>query len=214
MAGVSFLLLPQDELELVEKLTGEFSLTLLASDLAPGGKPNIVASPLDALPDDLALPVRPGKEPSAPAIFLFWCSGIGPIQMRDDSAPSDDPVDRVADLLTREATDDWRDLIDLSRTPVIRFHRSAWHDDDRTRMKPALLQAMPVPVKKHPVQVSSLHAAIEKWMKTRGERLDPFDYCTELPIEPPRSRSRFGVWAWPQACGWVREGGEIWPWTG
>jgi hypothetical protein len=36
----------------MEGLTGEFGLRLLASDIAPGGEPELIASPVKAVPDD------------------------------------------------------------------------------------------------------------------------------------------------------------------
>ena len=211
---MSYLLLPGDEAVLVEGVTREFGLIFLASALAPAGKPKMIASPAEAVPGDLALPAQPHQQPSAPIEFFWWCSEIGPIKTLGDAPPSDNPRDRVAELLNREATDDWRDLIDLKRTPVIRYSRSGWHDDRRTRMRPGALRAMAMPVREQPDVLDQLHARIVRWMQNEGERLDPFDHCSDVPIERPSNTSQFSVWAWPEALAWVRGGGEIWPWTG
>jgi hypothetical protein len=197
----------------MEGLTGEFGLRLLASEIAPGAEPELIASPVKAVPDDLALPPQPQRQRSAPTEFLWWCSKLGPIQTLRDAPPSDDPGDHVAELLNREATDAWHDLIDLTRTPVIRYRRSMWHDNCRRRMQPGVLQGMAAPVSEQ-AGVNRLHARISRWMKRHGERLDPFDHCAEVPVERPSNTSRFLVWAWPEALSWVQAGGEVWPWTG
>jgi hypothetical protein len=211
---MGFLLLPPDERVLVDGLVSEFGLTLLAHDAAPGGKGQLVSASLATLPSDLALPARPGQMPSAPTTLLFWHSGIGPIRTLGDAPPSSDPRDRVADLIVRESAQDWADLIDLARTPVIRFARSHWHDDAQTRLQPGLLGGMAVKAKEQPAEVRRLHARVVRWMKKRGERLNPFEHCTNLPREQPLNLSGFWVWAWPEAQSWVRAGGQVWPWTG
>ena len=48
-------------------------------------------------------------------------------------------------------------------------------------------------------------------MKNHGERLNPFEYCPDIPVEQPRNLTAFWVWAWPEAQAWVRAVGRIWP---
>lgn len=92
-----FLLLPEDELALVEHLLGDESLIRLAhEDLAHGPQ---VAGPLTA---PLALPdaTRPGAEAER---FVFWAPAVG------------------------ELLGDARSFVDHERSPIVVWHRAHWH---------------------------------------------------------------------------------------
>jgi hypothetical protein len=203
---MSFLLLPPDELALVSYMCGDLDLALLLSDLTDRGVPRIATEPLAAVPDHLP------SSPSDPRTFIFWCHWLGPVRTLADASESVDPADRVAGLLTREAAGDrYGDVVDLQRTPVIRWHRTSFQSE--RRLKPGLLQVMPLYVRDTPSDVLKLHRQVDRWMKKHGERLNPFDHCRDLPIPQPRNLNPFWVWVHRHAMDWVSGGGEIWPWT-
>jgi hypothetical protein len=144
---------------------------------------------------------------------VFWSPELGAVRTLRDAPSSDDARDRVASLLAREATSAWRDLIDLKRTPVIRFARSRWHDEDRTELQPGLLQTMALPLKQQPIALTRRRSRIDRWMKQQGVAINPFDHARELPVEQPKNVKPFTAWAWPEAEAWIRDGGCVWPWT-
>jgi hypothetical protein len=87
-----------------------------------------------------------------------------------------DAVGRVALQINREATKRWRDLIDLSRTPVIGLRRTSWHHSEECLIVGGLT-AMRVRVRDQPREVASLHSRVERHLKRHSQRLDPFETC-------------------------------------
>jgi hypothetical protein len=102
--------------------------------------------------------------------------------------------------------------IDVARSPVIRFYRSSWNRNGC--LNPGLLQAAAAPVKEQPDELLRLRRQVERWLRTAGERLNPFDHCSKSPIAQPTNLNAFWTWARPHALAWVRGGGEVWPWNG
>lgn len=205
---MSYLLIPEDEKDLVTYLVNGLGLKLLLSDVAPNREPRVAQDPLSAVPTEL------GKQYDAtPSHLIFWCSQLGPIRTLVDAPVTSDPRTQVARQLTQQsAGDEYEDVIDLSRTPVLRWRRCCWHAPNR--LKPALLQGMELKVRQTPKDLLKLYAKVERWLKSRGEKLNPFEHCTELPGAQPRNLNTFWVWVHPHALESVRRGLEIWPWTG
>jgi hypothetical protein len=220
---MSFLLFPPDEIELVRYLCIDLDLALLLSDVTDGGVPRIAPLPLAAVPDKLLwepLPRAPGRPlstPPDPLTFLFWCPSLGPVRTFVDAPEPTEAIDRVAAQLTREAKGpSYANAIDLTRTPVIRWQRARFQRaclQNGRRLVPGLLQAMPVKLRDTPPEVLKLHRKIERWLKKRGEKLNPFGHCSQTLVPQPRNLNPFWVWVHPHAMEWVRGGGEIWPWT-
>jgi hypothetical protein len=204
---MSFLLLPQDEKALFHYMCDELGLSLLLSDVTERGAPRVASQPLTAVSDRLPTSV------SDPGTLIFWCRDLGPVRVLADAPAPVDVADRVAGLLTRQAAGaGYGDVIDHCRTPVIRWRRARFRREGQ--LKPALLQAMPLKIRDTPPGVLSLHRQIDRWLKKRGEKVNPFDHCSDAPGPAPRNLSVLWVWVHPHAMEWIRGGGEIWPWTG
>lgn len=214
------LALPEDEQQIVGHLCEEEGLQLLLSDLVEDGLPQVAADPLRALVPDLPsrkrlkAAVAPGVGITDPTYrevweYLLWASALGPIRTLADAPVAQDAVGRVALQLNRAATKRWRDLIDLSRTPVIGLRRTSWHHSEDCLIAGGLT-AMRVRVRDLPREVASLHSRAERYLKRHSQRLDPFETC-HLYRGPRRdpSRSRgWWMWAMPQAQAWLAAGGQ------
>jgi len=205
---MNWLLLPEDEVQLVTYLTGPLGLRMVLPKLTSAGVA-LAKDPLTALTSELPGHVTEG----IPWDFTFWCPDIGPMRLLGDrpSEGHDDVRTRVALQMTKVESPRWRELLDLRRTPVIRFRRSAWHQEGP--LMPGLLQGMDLTVKEHPSDVIRLLRSITSWLKREGEKLNPFEHCSNSPIPQPRNLNPFWVWARPCALSWVRAGGEVWPWN-
>jgi hypothetical protein len=199
------LALPEDEQEIIRHLCEEEGLQLLVSDLLEEGSPRVAADPLDALASDLPSRKRllaavksgsPATDPARHQVweYLLWARSLGPIRTLAD-APARDAVDRVALQLNREATEQWRDLIDLTRTPVIALRRTGWHHREDCLIAGALT-TMRVRVRDLPREVAVLHSRVERHLKRHSQRLDP------------RQTRGWWMWAMPQAQAWLAAGGQ------
>lgn len=221
---MSYLLLPDDEQNLVRYLSSEAGLDLLLDALAPrqrsGGAsrrlPHVGGDPLAALPNDLPPPVRPREPGTVPRSLLFWSPGLGPLVALGDPGREQDAKSRVGLALTRESADEagyvWEDVIDQERSPVIRWLRCSWRDDGH--LTPGLLQGMAAPLRAWPQQLVRTYRSVERWLRRDAVRIDPFEHCDGPPATIPRDRRPFTVWARPAAASWVAGGGRVWPWTG
>ena len=210
LSNMSYLLLPEDERELVEYLCYEIGLSLLLSDVAPNGIPSVARNPTAVLPSELPDRVQVGK--AQVAYFIFWCPSICPVHTIAQKSATTDPKDRVSEFLTRNnAGGRYPDVIDLSATPVIRYRRCYWQTTNR--LVPGVLQAMPIRIPETPNEVLQLYRKVERWLRKRGTKLNPFEHCLDTPVPQPRNLNGFWVWAQPHALEWVRNNGEIWPWT-
>jgi hypothetical protein len=204
---MSYLLLPQDETGLVRYMCEELGLVLLLSDVTDRGVPIVAAHPLTAVSNRLPIELATG------GTLIFWCRDFGPVRTLADAPAPVEPADRVAASLTREAAGArFSDLIDLTRTPVIRWRRARFRREGQ--LKPALLQSMPIKVRDYPPEVLRVHRQIERWLKKHGEKVNPFDHCSDPAVPQPRNLGPFWVWVHPHALEWIWGGGEIWPWPG
>lgn len=207
---MSFLLTPEDERELAVYLRDEMGARLLLSDIAPHAEPQIAVDPLQALP--VELPPWPRPESGAVYELLFWLSSCGQIKtMRDapETATAQDKVTRY--LMQDAASDNFKDVIDISRTPVLLLHRSKiWAPN---RLVPGSLSTMAVKASALPQNVKSAHTRVTRWLKNRGAKIDPFLHCPEVKERRPVNLGPLWVWAQPYATELVEQGIEIWPWN-
>jgi hypothetical protein len=214
------LALPQDEQQIVGYLCQEQGLKLLLSDLVEDGVPQVADDPLRALAPELPsakrlkAAVTPGVGVTDPTYqevwkYLFWASSLGPIRTLGEAPEPRDFVERVALQVNRAATQRWRDLIDLGRTPVIGLRRTSWHHSEDCLIAGSL-RAMRVRVRDLPREVASLHSRVERHLKRHSQRLDPFQTCQVYHgprHDPSRSRG-WWMWAMPQAQAWLAAGGQ------
>lgn len=210
---MSHLLTPTDEIKLVRYLCDDLGLALLLSDLTERGEPRIASDPVAALPRELPGRAKPSVEASTATVLTFWCVQLGPVRTMASAGPPTQATDHVGRLLAKEsAKERYEELIDFSRTPIVRWKRCV--TDAPERILPGSLQAMNCKVKETPEPVLGLHRRVEGWLRSSGERLNPFEHCDEVRDRAPQNLVPFWVWAQPDALRWVRDGWEVWPWTG
>lgn len=194
---MNWLLLPNDEQPLVEFLTGDLGLEMFGAPLG----------------EDERLPGPPDPDRQERKNLVFWASSVGPIKRLGDAPKPTDPVEAVLLQRNREVNPDgWRDLVDLARTPVIRFGRSNWNRNGC--LNPGLLEGMTIPIKNQPPDLLALRRKAERWLKSDGAQVNPFEHCTKAQ-KPPKVKTlnAFWVWARPAALRWIEGGGEVWPWN-
>jgi|Tabmets5t2r1_1033131.scaffolds.fasta_scaffold41654_2 hypothetical protein len=214
------LALPEDEQEIIRHLCEEEGLQLLLSDLLQEGSPRVAADPLAALVPNLPSRKRllaavhsgaPVSDPARQQVwqYLLWARSLGPIRTLADAPAAQDAVDRVALQLNREATEQWRDLIDLSRTPVIGLRRTGWHHREDCLIAGGLT-TMRMRTRDLPQDVASLHSRVERRLKRHSQRLDPFETCQVYRgrrLDPRQTRG-WWMWAMPHAQAWLAAGGQ------
>jgi hypothetical protein len=214
------LALPEDEQELIRHLCEEEGLQLLLADLLQDGSPRVAADPLPALVPDLPsmkrllAAVKSRAAASDPARhqvweYLLWAESLGPIRTLTYAPAAQDARDRVALQLNREATEQWRDLIDLARTPVVGLRRTHWHHREDCLIAGALT-TMHVRVRDLPREVASLHSRVERHLKRHSQHLDPFETCQvhRGPRLDSRQTRGWRMWAMPHAQAWLANGGQ------
>lgn len=214
------LALPKDEQQIIRHLCEQEGLQLLLADLLQEGSPRVAADPLAALAPSLPswkrlrAAVTPGVGVTDPTYqevwkYLLWANSLGPIRTLDDAPAARDAVDRVALQLNREATEQWRDLIDLTRTPVIGLRRTSWHHREDCLIAGALT-TMRVRVRDLPREVTALYSRVERYLKRHSQRLDPYETCqvyTGRRLDPRQVRG-WWMWAMPHAQAWLATGGQ------
>ena len=179
------LALPEDEQEIIRHLCEEEGLQLL-SDLLQKGSPRVATDPLDALASDLPSRNRHGRYRLESVLQIrptsrcgSTCCGQAPSASSEHSQTRQQPETLwtgVALRLDREATEQWRDLIDLTRTPVVGLRRTSWHHREDCLIAGALTTTR-TRVRDLPREVAWLHSRVERHLQRRSRRLDPFDTC-------------------------------------
>lgn len=207
---MNYLLLEEDEKAFAGHLCSELGLWLLLSDRAPDGNPEVAQDPSTALPP-LANPARKG----CPDVYelTFWCPALGPICTLGTAPAPKDAIGAVERKIIQDATLEWEDVIDCSRTPVIRLKRTHWQAEAHSRLAPGLLCAMALPKREQPRKLLALYREISRWLMRQGTRLNPFEHCSYPGVRQPRNLNVFWVCAMPAAYAWVNQGGEVWPWN-
>ncbi len=211
-----YLLLPDDEVRLMEHLIDDEGLPMLLADRFPDGPHPPISEIGDVrrlLPARLPPPARPRQRSEEPRSFVFWVSQVGPLRRAGEAPPPVSAQDRVARKVLADAAVDAHDVMDYELSPILRFQRCRWHDNGA--LLPGLLQGPALRRADWHPDVRRLHSRIERWLRRDGARIDAFNYAS-AGVEPPLSdaaRRRFAVWAFPQAVEWLSSGGRIWPWT-
>jgi hypothetical protein len=204
-----FLLLPEDEQVLVEHLTDAEGLLLLASDDLRGGPP-VVRGRLQA--PSLPPPAEPFQPSGVPDMFIFWWPEGGELRALGDAPAPTHAVDRVALKLSQDASEQWKDLLDQERSPILRWKRCHWHHNGA--LCPGLLGVQARTASQQPAGLLWLRRRVQTWMKKHAVRTNPFDHAPdELATDPPANVDSYWVWAFPAAEAWVRDGGTVWPWN-
>jgi hypothetical protein len=182
---------------------------VLERDASGRRRPHVSKEPLAAIPADL--PGPPGEGSHEVRSLVFWPPEAGDLVTLGDPGRAQDPRSRVALTLTADTTPDrWQDVIDAARSPLIEWHRCSWRTN--RHLTPGLLRGMAEVTRLWPRELVRAFRSVETWLRKGSTRLDPFEYCDDLPVLPA-NRAPFAVWARPHAEAWVRAGGRIWPWT-
>lgn len=206
---MSFLLVPQDERDLTTYLCNEVGARLLLSDIAPSRAAQVAEDPLQALPPDLPAAATPGSRSIHD--LLFWLPEHGAIRTMRDAPEAADPRDVISRRLTRESSDRYLDVIDTTRTPLLRLRRSTRISGNR--LKPGVLGLAPLDTPELQETVARTHAKVVRWLKRRGTKIDPFLHCPEVADRRPIRLGPLWVWVQPHAGVLVGKGVEIWPWS-
>jgi hypothetical protein len=203
---VSHLLVTDDERDLAAFLCGELGAKLLLTDVATAGEPKVADDPLSALPSELPTAATYGRKEVRS--LIFWLPEIGPVKTLGNAPQATNPRDRVARLLTEDAAaEQFADVVDFERTPVLTLTRSHWHAQNR--LAPgnlSTLQAISPEVKRQ-------YSRALRWLKKRGVKMDPFAHCAEVRDRRPKRLGPLWVWAQPNAKALIERGIEIWPWN-
>lgn len=207
---MSYLHVVADERELIGFLCGDLGAKLLLADIAPNGEPRIAEDPIVALPLDLPDRLTVGSKDVR--TLIFWLPDCGPVKTMRNAAEPKDARDRVSRLLIREAvSEQFADVIDLERTPVLRLLRSHWHAPNR--LAPGNLGSMALKSSAIPDNVNRKYSKAVRWLKKRGIKTDPFSHCPEVRNRRPERLGSLWVWVQPHAMKLVEQDTEIWPWN-
>lgn len=211
---MSFLLFLKEEYRLVDYLINEVGLNLLVNDLTNGGIPRIVKDWRNAIATTFPGPIKP-LQSTGPLEYIFWADFIGPVKTLGERKKSFDFADQIEIKISQDiAGEKWKDIIDLSQTPVIRWRRSYWRNEDHTLITPGLLQSMATRIEFYPKALMRIYNHVFNWLKKGGEKINPFEYFDRSSVSEPRNLNVFWVWAWPEAMQWLKKGGQVYPWTG
>jgi hypothetical protein len=203
---VSHLLVTDDERDLAAFLCGELGAKLLLTDVATAGEPKVADDPLSGLPSELPTAATYGSKEVRS--LIFWLPEIGPVKTLGNAPPATNPRDRVARLLTEDAAaEQFADVVDFERTPVLTLTRSHWHAQNR--LAPGNLSTLQT----ISPEVKRQYSRALRWLKKRGVKMDPFAHCAEVRDRRPKRLGPLWVWAQPNAKALVERGIEIWPWN-
>ena len=146
--------------------------------------------------------------------LIFWDKESGAIVTNAESkSQKKSAEDRVQMQISLEALGEaWPDAIDLTETPVIRFRRCFWRDNNEKTITPALLQGMSLKKNRYPEQALKRFNKAEKWLKKQGKKKNPFDFYPEAK-NIPKNLSQFWVYVLPDAEKKLAEGIHIYPWS-
>lgn len=202
---MSFLLFPEEERTFIERVLEKHSGVILKKDYLVDGSLKTVDI------HDLDFADFPNDIQSTQTIIL-WLQDCGDIKTMKDAPQPHLAKDKVATLLTKEAAGAlYENIIDYSRTPIIRWRRSRYHSENR--LIPALLQSMPVPLGAIPAPLRKSYNSLNRWLKSEAVKVNPFEFCSDINSPAPNNLNQFWVWAHPEAFSWLQSGGEVWPWS-
>ena len=200
-----YLLFPEEERALISYFRGELGLRFLASD----GGATADADPVERIGDEFPeLMSRTERE------YYFWCPEIGPVKRLGDSRPRDIKEAVCLQVNRQSYPDNWQNLIDLSRTPIVSWRRPVWYRASRNCLVAGRLGSLTAKLKEYPPELGRLYKRVERWLRKPATKINPFRHCSNTPVPEPKNLSPFWVAAWPLGMAWVDQGGELWPWDG
>ena len=197
---MSYLLLPDDERELVRHLCTDLGWTMVTGRIEHGTPvafldPGVVPS--------ADLPVA-GDHATGPLwVFLFWSPEWGrPIAVGDAPEPKD-LVRRVLRTRARE-TVELDNVLDPHQSPVVIYRRCYWGDHPEGSLGVGFLHGMDRPRADWPSELRRALGQAERWLKRGAVKIDPFDYVDGNGRIPNAV-----TWARPAAWSWIERGGRI-----
>jgi hypothetical protein len=198
---MSYLLLPEDEREMVRYLCDDLGWTLVTGAVERG-RPIAFPDPNVVLSADL--PVA-GDHATGPLwVFVFWSPEWGPaIAVRDAPEPKD-LVRRVLRSVHRRNSGVLDTVIDPHASPVAFYQRCHWGDHPEGSLAVGFLRGMDRPRADWPPELRRAVGRAERWLKRGAVKIDPFDY-----VDGPGVIPNVVTWARPAAWSWIARGGRI-----
>jgi hypothetical protein len=198
---MSYLLLPEDERELVTYLCDDLGWGLITGAIERG-TPIAFAAPSVALSGDL--PVA-GDHATGPLwVLLFWSPEWGRAIAIGDAPEPTDLVRRVLRSRRGGDTGALDNVIDLLVSPVVIYRRCYWGDHPDGSLGVGFLRGMDRPRADWPAELRRAVGQAERWLKRGGVKINPFDY-----VDGPGTIPNVVTWARPAAWSWLERGGRI-----
>ena len=197
---MSYLLLPEDEHELVHHLCTDLGWTMITGRIERG-TPVVFPDPSVVVSADL--PVA-GDHATGPLwAFLFWSPEWGRAIAVGDAPEPRDLVRRVLRMKGR-ATGELENVLDPHASPVVIYRRCHWGDHPEGDLAVGFLHGMDRPRAEWPPELRRAFGQAERWLKRGAVKINPFDY-----VDATRGIPNAVTWARPAAWSWVEKGGRI-----
>lgn len=194
---MTYLLLPEDEREMVENFCVDRGWNLLDGSVERG-QPLVIRDPRTLLSEDLP---KHGEAVGPIRVYLFWSPEWGRAVSVGDAPEPADLVRRV--IRQRFGGESGRlDLIDPHATPVMIYRRCFWMPDARLAL--GRLQGMDRPRREWPPPFRRAFGQAERWLKRGAVKVSPFDHDDE-----PGGVPGVVTWVRPAAWSWIRSGGRV-----
>ncbi len=198
---MSYLLLPEDEAELVHHLCADLGWTM-ATGRIERGMPVAVSDPSVLLSADLPVAGDHGIGPLW--VFVFWSPLWGRAIAVGD-APV--PANLVRRVLRKQGGADRGELdnvIDPHASPTVIYRRCHWEDHPEGSLAVGFLRGMDRPRADWPPELRHSFGQAERWLKRGAVRINPFDY-----VDGFGTIAGVATWARPAAWSWLQRGGRI-----
>jgi hypothetical protein len=197
---MSYLLLPEDEREMVRHLCTDLGWTMVTGTIERGTP---VAFPDPSVVVSAALPVA-GDHAMGPLwVFLFWSPDWGRAIAVGDAPEPRDLVRRVLRMKARESGE-LDNVLDPHVSPIVIYRRCHWGDHPEGNLAVGFLGGMDRPRADWPPELRRALGQAERWLKRGAVKINPFDYVDGNGRIPNAV-----TWVRPAAWSWLERGGRI-----
>ena len=198
---MSYLLLPDDEREMVRHLRADLGWTMITGRMERG-QPVAVPEPDLALSADL--PVAGDRGTGPLWVFLFWSAAWGRARAVGDAPEPRDLVRRVLRSAHGGETGELDNVLDPHVSPVVIYRRCYWGDHPEGTLGVGFLGGMDRPRAEWPPGLRRSLGQAERWLKRGAVKIDPFDY-----VDGSETIANVVTWARPAAWSWLQRGGRL-----
>lgn len=197
---MSYLLLPEDEREMVRHLCTDLGWTIVTGRIEHA-RPVAFSDP--SIVPSADLPVG-GDHAKGPLwVYMFWSPEWGQAIAVGDAPEPKDLVRRVLRIRARK-TGELDDVLDPHRSPVVIYRRCYWGDHPEGSLGVGFLHGMDRPRADWPPELRRALGQAERWLKRGAVKIHPFDY-----VDGTRGIPNAVTWARPAAWSWIERGGRI-----